>query len=171
MNSKERREVILNKLSKSSEPIKGSNLAEELNVTRQIIVKDIAIIRASGNKIIATPSGYIIEDKRKAGIDRVLALKHEENQIEDELSTIIKYGGIIKDVIVEHPLYGEIKGNLMIKTQFDIINFINKMNKSKAEPLMKLTKGVHLHTVEAENEEIMARIIKELEEKKYLVTD
>lgn len=171
MNSKERREIILNKLNENIEPLKGSSLAEELNVTRQIIVKDIAIIRASGIKIIATPSGYIIEDKRKIGIERVLALKHDENQIEDELSTIIKYGGIIKDVVVEHPLYGEIKGNLLIKTQYDIINFINKMNESKAEPLMKLTRGVHLHTVEAENEEIMDRIIKDLEEKRYLVTD
>lgn len=171
MISKERREIILNKLNKSSVPIKGSSLADELKVTRQIIVKDIAIIRASGHKIIATPSGYIIEDKREKGIERVLALKHNQNQIEDELSTIVKYGGIIKDVIVEHPIYGEIKGNLLIKTQFDIINFLDKMNDRKAEPLMKLTRGVHLHTVEAENEEIMERIIKELEDKKYLVTD
>lgn len=171
MNSNERRETILNKLNSGNEPIKGSYLAEELNVTRQVIVKDIAIIRASGIKIIATPSGYMIEDKRKIGFERIIALKHENEEIEDELSTIIKYGGIVKDVIVEHPLYGEIKGNLMIKNQFDIINFINKMNKSKAEPLMKLTKGVHLHTIEAESEEILQRIIKELEEKKYLITD
>lgn len=171
MNSKGRREIIINKLNKSPDPIKGSYLADEFNVTRQVVVKDIAIIRASGIKIIATPSGYMIEDKRRPGAQRVLALKHEENQIEDELSTIIKYGGIVKDVVVEHPLYGEIKGNLMIKTQFDIINFINKMNESKAEPLMNLTKGVHLHTIEADSEEVLQRIIKELEEKKYLVTD
>lgn len=171
MNSKERREIILNKLNNTLSPLKGSILAQELYVTRQVIVKDIAIMRAGGINIIATPSGYIIENKINKGVERILVLKHNEEEIEDELLSIVKYGGIIKDVIVEHPLYGEIKGNLMIKTQFDIINFINKMNKYKAEPLMKLTNGVHIHTVEAENEIVMDRIIKELSNKKYLITD
>ena len=54
MNSKERREYIKNLLMKNNTTYKGQFLAEELGVTRQVIVKDIAIIRAEGVNIIAT---------------------------------------------------------------------------------------------------------------------
>lgn len=171
MDSKERREIIKGKLINSKEPLKGILLAEDFNVTRQIIVKDIAILRAEGFNILATPSGYIIEEKRSNNIIKVIALKHIEEDIENELGIIVKYGGVIRDVIVEHPLYGEIKGNLMIKTQFDIINFLNKKKENKAEPLMKLTGGVHLHTIETQTEEIMNLITDELKERKYLIID
>ena len=59
MGSIERREEIMKMLVESSRAIKGTELASLFNVTRQIIVKDIAILRAAGNNIIATPDGYI----------------------------------------------------------------------------------------------------------------
>ena len=60
MNTKERRELLLSILNKSTNPIKGDELANILNVSRQVIVKDIALIRATGVDIIATPQGYVI---------------------------------------------------------------------------------------------------------------
>lgn len=171
MNSKERRDHIKNLLIKSSIPEKGSILAQSLGVTRQIIVKDIAILRAEGVKIIATPEGYLVPSENKNGIKKVLAVYHDKNQMYDELETIVKNGGIIHDVIVEHPVYGEIKGMLMIKNLYDLESFIKKFNDYSAEPLSKLTKGVHIHTIEAENQDIMDRIIRELKNKKYLVCD
>src|SRR5690242_14236972 len=112
MSSSERREHILKDLIGSTKPIKGTDLANNYSVTRQIIVKDIAILRAKGNKIIATPDGYIVgkEDNR---IKEIIAVIHDESKLSEELNIIIKYGGIIEDVIVEHPIYGEIKGMLM----------------------------------------------------------
>lgn len=172
MNSKERRNYIEDLLKKSSKPEKGHILAEELGVTRQVIVKDIAILRAEGKKIIATPEGYIIpKEEQKILIKKVIAFSHETENIEDELKSIVKFGGIVEDVIVEHPLYGEIKGMLMVKTFYDVENFMKKIEKCKAEPLLILTGGIHLHTVTAESEEIMNSIIKELKEKNYLVSD
>lgn len=172
MNSKERRKRIEELLKKNRNPEKGHILAEELGVTRQIIVKDIAILRAEGKKIIATPEGYMMpKEEQKILIKKVIALSHETEDIEDELSTIVKFGGIVKDVIVEHPLYGEIKGMLMIKTFYDIENFMKKIEKCKAEPLLILTGGIHLHTVLVENEDIMENILKELKNKNYLVSD
>ena len=171
INSKDRRIQIINRLYDSKKPVKGQNLAQEFNVTRQIIVRDIAILRAEGNNIIATPDGYIINDNKKLVLSRVIAVNHDRNDIYDELKTIIKYGGTVKDVTIEHSIYGEIRAMLMIKTLFDADNFVKKINNNNAEPLSRLTKGVHLHTIEAENNEILDQIISALKEKGYLVCD
>lgn len=169
MDSKSRREDILIRLIESVTPIKGTDFAKLYNVTRQIIVKDIAILRAKGNKIIATPDGYIItsEDNR---VRTILAVCHKSNRIEEELEIIIKYGGIIEDVIVEHPLYGEIKGILMIKNLNDLNNFIKRYENNKAKPLSVLTNGVHIHTISADNEENMELIKKELKESGFIIS-
>lgn len=171
MNSKERRRYIEELLKRSDMPQKGHALAEELGVTRQIIVKDIAILRAEGKKIIATPEGYLMPNEQKTLIRKVMAFSHKPDDIEDELKTIIRFGGIIEDVIIEHSLYGEIKGMLMIKTFYDVENFIKKINANKAEPLLVLTGGIHLHTISAESDEIIENITRELKSKMYLVSD
>lgn len=44
----------------------------------------------------------------------------------EEMSIVIKYGGIIEDVIVEYLLYGEIKGMFMIKNFNELNKFIMK---------------------------------------------
>lgn len=171
INSKDRRIEIIKKLQDYDNPIKGQKLAEIFNVTRQIIVRDIAILRAEGNNIIATPDGYIINDNTKLVLSKVIAVNHDKDDIYDELETIIKYGGTVKDVVIEHSIYGEIRGMLMIKTLFDADNFVKKINNNNDEPLSRLTKGVHLHTIEAENNEILEQIVSELKEKGYLVCD
>lgn len=171
MNSEERRTLIYDFLDKSSEPLKGERLARKLGVTRQIIVKDIAILRASGSKIIATPKGYIVSQIKKNNISKVLAVSHSPEEIEEELETIVKFGGIIEDVIIEHKLYGEIRGILMIKTLYDIQNFMSKLKKLQAEPLSILTGGIHLHTIIVEDEGCLKNIIDELKKKNFLIAD
>ena len=170
MNSVERRKYIEEVLIKSDSAQKGNDLAHELSVTRQIIVKDIAILRAEGKKIIATPDGYIVPSDQKCYIKRVVAISHSAEQIQDELEIIVKFGGIIEDVIIEHPIYGEIRGMLMIKTLFGIQNFIEKVKSNNAEPLSMLTGGVHLHTIVVENEDILDKILTELKNKGYLIS-
>jgi transcriptional regulator of NAD metabolism len=171
MNSKERRAYILKKLVACEEPQKGNLLALEIGVTRQIIVKDIAILRAEGKNIIATPEGYIITKEQRPKVKRIIAVCHNSDFIEEELEIIVKYGGVVEDVIVEHPLYGEIKGMLMIKSKNDINNFMHKFKNGKVEPLLRLTGGVHIHTIEAETEEIMAEILSELEKRDFIACD
>ncbi|QPW57835.1 transcription repressor NadR [Clostridium botulinum] len=168
MDSKQRREYIKEILNNSLEPKKGQEFASRLGVTRQIIVKDIAILRASGLNIIATPEGYIIPKNDKHLLEKIVAVCHGRDSIEEELQCIVKYGGIIKDVVVEHPLYGEIKSMIMVKTLYDVEKFIEKINNEKAEPLLSLTSGVHLHTIQCENEGIMKEIIKKLKTKDIL---
>jgi transcriptional regulator of NAD metabolism len=171
MNSKDRRLYIEKILKSNNQPRKGHILAQNLGVTRQIIVKDIAILRAEGKKIIATPEGYLISNEEENQIKKVMAFSHKSDDIEDELKTIVNFGGVIEDVIVEHNLYGEIKGMLMIRNFYDIENFINKLNEHKAEPLLILTGGIHLHTISAKDMKTIENIIKELKNKKYLISD
>ncbi len=171
MSSKDRRKLIEELLIKRAEPQKGNNLAVELGVTRQVIVKDIAILRAEGINIIATPEGYMMPKESNLKIKRVIAVSHRPNEIEDELTCIVKFGGKVEDVIIEHPLYGEIRGMLMLKNLYDVQSFMQKCKEYKAEPLSALTRGVHIHTIEAENEETIERILSELKTKGYLISD
>ncbi|NOH16923.1 transcription repressor NadR [Clostridium cochlearium] len=169
MDYLQRRDYIKEALINSESPIKGQEFADKLGVTRQIIVKDIAILRAAGIDIIATPEGYIMNKKDKHLNSKIIVLSHRRAEIEDELKTIVKYGGIVRDVIVEHQLYGEIKAILMIKTIDDVDKFVKKFNEYNAEPLLKLTNGLHIHTILTETKEQMNNIIDELDKKRYLI--
>ena len=171
VNSKERRERILKKLLVTKEPKKGQELGEEMGVTRQVIVKDIAILRAEGHNIIATPDGYIIASAQPNKVKRIIAVCHNVGQMEDELRTIVKYGATVEDVIVEHPLYGEMRGMLMIKTLKDVESFVERFYKDNAQPLSRLTDGVHMHTVVADSQEVIDNLLKELKEKGMLACD
>ena len=170
MNSIERRDNIINLLLESNEPIKGNVIAKKYSVTRQVIVKDIAILRAKGKNIIATPDGYII-NKNENKVKAIIAVTHNEEEMFDEMSIVIKYGGTIEDVIVEHPLYGEITAMLMIKNYNELNKFVQKYQEQRARLLSVLTNGVHLHTISAENEDDINLIISELKKCNFIVSD
>lgn len=171
MESKERRKYILEKLKKSDQPIKGTELAKMFDVSRQVIVQDIAILRAQGEEILATPQGYLILNKAPdSQITKTIVCKHTKyEEIDDELKTIVDLGGKVLDVIVEHPIYGEIKSPLMINSRAEIEEFMKKLRNRQAEPLASLTDGIHLHTIKVPNEEIFEKIEKSLSEKGYLI--
>lgn len=170
MNSIERREDIYKLLLKSDIPLKGVDIAKKYLVTRQVIVKDIAILRAKGQNIIATPDGYIVS-KNDNKVKAIIAVNHSEEEMIEEMSIVIKYGGIIEDVIVEHPLYGEIRGMLMIKNYNELNKFIKKYRDQDARLLSVLTKGIHIHTIAAESNEDIDSIISELKEHNFIVSD
>ena len=170
MNSIDRRDNIIKLLLESDEPIKGNIIAKKYSVTRQVIVKDIAILRAKGKSIVATPDGYII-NKKESKVKAIIAVTHNEEEMFNEMSIVIKYGGIIEDVIVEHPLYGEITAMLMIKNYNELNKFVQKYQEQKARLLSVLTNGVHLHTISAESEDDINLIISELKKNNFIVSD
>lgn len=169
MDSESRRQAILKTITESNRVMSGSKLSKLFNVTRQVIVQDIAILRAAGYDIIATPQGYMIPRFRKSEYSRIFAVKHSAEQIWDELSGIINLGGRVLDVIIEHPLYGEFKGQLMITSIDELKRYLARMAKASAEPLSALTEGVHLHTVEADNIDVLNQIETMLVEKGLLL--
>ena len=164
MIASKRRESIVELLLREKAPIKGVDLAIKFNVTRQIIVKDVAILRAKGSNIIATPDGYMFNDDNGSRVRSIIAVNHDKDDMIKELEIVIKYGGIIEDVIVEHPIYGEIKGLLMIKNLNDLNRFKKSFDLSESTPLSSLTNGVHLHTISVDTKENMEFIKKELKE-------
>jgi len=168
--SEERRRLLVEKLTQSRDPITGSDLAEFYGVSRQVIVQDIAIIRAKGVPVLATSSGYLIQSKStKDRLIKTFVSKHNGfERMEEELLIIIDYGGKIIDVIVEHPVYGDIVGTLLIATREDVSKFVEKVKSTDSKPLSSLTKGDHIHTIEVPSEKIFELILNELREKGFV---
>lgn len=165
MDGKKRRNQLVEKLKITGTPVTGSALAQILGVSRQIVVGDIAILRAAGVEIYSTPQGYLIPVVRAQSIISVkIACHHGWDKLAEELAIIIDNGGKIMDVIVEHPVYGELKANLMLASRHDLTEFLYKLKTSGAEPLSAVTGGVHLHTVEVPSLKVLHRIEKELDE-------
>ncbi len=163
----DRKTKIIEIINSSDKPVSASKIAKELGVSRQIIVGDVALLRASGEDITATPRGYILETNRSNYY--TIAVKHNNDQLEEELNTIVDLGGKVEDVIVEHPLYGEIKGNLHIYSRYDVSKFMSAVKDRDVTPLSLLTDGVHLHTITAPDEETLERIKEALDEKHILL--
>ncbi|OCL26619.1 transcriptional regulator [Orenia metallireducens] len=168
MSAEDRRRMLLNKLKKESRPMIGSDLADVFGVSRQVIVQDIALLRAQGEEILATARGYMVPQDSNM-VEKTVACKHKPEDIEEELLTVIKYGGRIRDVIVEHPIYGEIKGMLMVQNRKDLEDFLENYRGEDVKPLSTLTEGVHLHTIEALNQEVLELIEDKLREKGFLL--
>ena len=163
----DRKEKIIEEIKKSNKPISASTLAKKLGVSRQIIVGDVALIRASGTNIIATPRGYILDSKQQ-NQTYTIAVNHSQEQMADELYTIVDLGGRAIDVIVDHPVYGQLTGKLHLSSRYDVDQFIKKVNNNQAKPLSQLTDGLHLHTIQCPNEDTYQRIVSALDEKGYL---
>ena len=62
MNARERRRAIMAVLEGAKEPVSGSALAREVGVSRQVVVQDIALLRADGHDIVATNRGYVLQE-------------------------------------------------------------------------------------------------------------
>ncbi len=149
-----RRERIL-ALLKAGGCLTGAELARRLGVSRQVIVQDIAILRAAGEDIVATPQGYRLGTGVVAPYRVVLAVRHRPEQTRSELETMVDCGLRVLDVVVEHPVYGELRGLLMLSSRQDVAAFLDRVARSGAALLSTLTSGVHLHTVEASHPEAL----------------
>lgn len=157
MDAESRRRQILEKLKDRTAPVSASALAAEFDVSRQIIVGDIALLRASGSAVSSTPRGYILT-RPASGVIRQIACRHDSAQMQNELYAIVDQGCTVIDVIVEHPLYGQLTGNLALSSRYDVDQFISRCARSEALPLSFLTEGIHLHTISCPDEAAFLRV-------------
>ncbi|WP_099157619.1 transcription repressor NadR [Virgibacillus ndiopensis] len=150
----ERRQLILSWLKESSEPLSGKILAERTNVSRQVIVQDVSLLKAKSEPIIATSRGYVYfkENNEIPKFTRIIAVCHRAEETADELYTLVDHGVTVQNVMVEHPIYGDITGSLMVKNRRDVDAFLDELKKTQAALLSELTEGVHLHTIEADTQ-------------------
>ncbi|MFA9424262.1 MAG: transcription repressor NadR [Sedimentibacter sp.] len=159
MLSDERRNNIEIELRNNTEPISATSLAKKFYVSRQVIVGDIALMRAAGLEISATPRGYVINSKDEKNHNiYTIACCHDEYNMAAELYAVVDNGGTLLDVTVEHPIYGQIVGQLQISSRYDADLFLKKVKNDQAQPLMRLTGGIHIHTIKCDNEEAFIRI-------------
>lgn len=113
MNAESRRARILSILREES-PVTGSSLAARLGVTRQVIVQDITILRAQGERIIATPRGYtMLDESSPPGVTKLVAVRHSPEETAAELYAMVDAGAEVLDVIVDHPIYGHSRGRFL----------------------------------------------------------
>jgi transcriptional regulator of NAD metabolism len=150
-------------------PILGGELARRFHVSRQCLVQDIAILRATGEEILSTPQGYRLPGGSTDAHRAILACKHAPERTEEELHILVDHGVKILDVIVEHPLYGELRGALMIESRADVQDFLARVRTSHAALLSSLTDGVHLHTIEASRPEMISRAKARLRARGFLL--
>ena len=168
MKAEERREAILSRLKNSAAPLSAAALAREYGVSRQVVVGDIALLRAYGSEISATPRGYVLE--RDTGmIVRTLACTHSAGDMKRELEIMVDNGCVVRDVIVEHPIYGQLTGSLELKSRYDVKSFAER--SKEALPLSSLTDGLHLHTLLCPDEEAFLRVVAELGEAGFLLEE
>ena len=187
--SEARRASLLDALRSANVPVSGGQLANTLNVSRQIIVQDIALLREAGASIVATTKGYVLADAAQTAAQnatqtmaqnaeqpavhldepaRTFKLHHEVEQTRDELQTIIALGGRVHNVSISHRAYGRITAPLEIANQADIERFINDIESGKSSPLSTATSGYHYHLVSAPSDEALEAIGRALADKGFL---
>ena len=157
MRAEERRAAILEILRGGGKPVSATTLAGRFSVSRQIIVGDIALLRAAGANISATPRGYVILGET-SGIVRRVACQHGAAGMEAELNAVVDQGCTVVDVIVEHPVYGQLTGSLQLSSRYDVQQFLRRCAASDAQPLSLLTEGIHLHTLACPDQAAFDRV-------------
>jgi transcriptional regulator of NAD metabolism len=163
MQSSERRARIEAILKESNKPVSATNLASLFDVSRQVIVGDVALLRASGLDIQATPRGYALTLQEDKGFVGIIACRHTKEAMQTELYTIIDNGGSILDVVVDHPIYGQLVGQLQIFSRYDADHFLRQIEVEQAQPLSRITDGIHLHHIRCQDEAAFGRIHAALE--------
>ena len=166
MSGEERRGKIIQALKNSDKAVSATTLAKEFDVSRQVIVQDVALLRANGKNIFSTNRGYLIQEDEET--TRVFKVQHEDDEVEKELTTIVDLGGTVEDVFVYHKVYGVLRAEMNIKSRMDIRNYMEEISSGKSSLLKNVTSGYHYHTVRAERVEILDMIQEELQKKGLL---
>ena len=166
MKAGERREQLKKILAQSAVPVSGSALAKMLSVSRQVIVTDIAILRAEGFEIISTSQGYITPEIKQC--KRIFKVHHTREECESELNLFVDCGAVVKDVFVSHRAYGVLRGELDIRSRLDVQAFLESIRSGKSTLLSSTTEGYHYHTLLAPSESVLDTIENRLWEMGFL---
>ena len=167
MTAAERRKSILSALQTADKPLSATLLAGQLSVSRQIIVGDVALLRAAGADITATPRGYVLG--RTAGKRHTVACCHSSENMRRELELMVDHGCTVEDVAVEHSVYGQLVGRLDLSSRYDVAEFIRKVSEHDAKPLAVLTDGIHLHTLRCPDDDAYRSLLAALRREGFLV--
>ena len=170
MTGEARRTKIRQMLQETTQPLTGTALARELHVSRQVIVQDIALMRAEHLPIMSTNKGYLLRPAvaGRSQPKRVFFVRHSTDRVPEEFMAVIDLGGRVVDVFVEHELYGTIRADLLIENAQDAREFAERLDNCRDNPLKVLTDDCHYHTVTAPSEKLLDLIERELKIRGFL---
>lgn len=168
MKANERRAEILSLIDNSQNPVAANILSEKYGVSRQVIVQDIAILRAQGYGVISTNRGYVL-DSGATRYERVYKCRHNLNELIHESEIVINNGGTVEDIFVNHRVYGKISARLELSTMRHAEELYRSLMAGASKPLMSVTDGYHYHTVSAQSEEALEKIEQELRKEGILI--
>lgn len=153
----DRRSFILQLLKDNPKPLTGSELATRTNVSRQVIVGDITLLKAKNEPIIATSQGYMYlkQNLGTPAFERTIACKHSPKDTAKELNLLVDHGVLVKDVKIEHPVYGDLTASIMVSNRQEVKQFLENIQNTKAALLSELTDGIHLHTISASTTKVL----------------
>ncbi|TQS74200.1 transcription repressor NadR [Ornithinibacillus gellani] len=171
MSSSDRQQLILERLTNADHPITGSEFAQLTSVSRQVIVQDVSIMKAKKIPIIATSQGYLLVDREAepAACTQIIVCQHTPEQTKEELYVLVDHGVFVKDVIVEHAVYGDLTASVMVGNRMEVDQFVQRITETEAAYLSTLTKGIHLHTLEADSMEKIIAACQALERAGILI--
>lgn len=167
MDQESRRKKIVHELEGSDCPLAGGELAQRCQVSRQVVVQDIAILRREGHPIVGTHTGYVL-----AGRDmhrRLIKCRHSLDEMADEMYAVVDLGATMEDVFVNHRTYGVISASLDARSRHDVDVFLEGIRTGHSTPLMLVTSGYHFHHISAPSEEILDAVEETLGKRGYLV--
>ena len=167
----DRRIFLLNQLKSTNQALTGSDLAKLANVSRQVIVNDMNLLKAKNEPILSTSQGYLYLSNENNHFERKIVSQHTPEQTKEELFTIVDCGATVKSVIVEHPIYGEITANLHLSSRLEVDTFIQQIKETNAALLSTLTDGTHLHVISASSEQILNQVEHALRNKGFILED
>lgn len=167
MIGSKRRENIIKQMQESKIPLSGQKLAEIYGVSRQVIVQDIALIRAAGHDVISTNRGYVLNSLQN--VSRIYHVCHSDEMLETELCSVVDLGGCVENVMVEHEVYGHLEANLNLNSRRKVMEFINEINSGQSSPLKNLTSNYHAHRITADSEATLDLIEEMLRDKGILI--
>ncbi len=165
MTGEERRKEILEMLG--TRPLPAARLAQTFGVSRQVVVQDVALLRAEGKEIVATNRGYILS--RGRACSRVFKVRHSDGETREELCLIVDEGGCAEDVFVHHKVYGTIRAHMGIDSRSKVGAFMAEIASGKSVFLKNITSDYHYHTVTAADEKTLDRIEEQLSRRGFLI--
>lgn len=166
----ERRLELLALLKNATQPLTGTDLAKHSNVSRQVIVNDMNLLKARNEPIVATSQGYIyMHNVQQTRIERKIVCTHAPSEAKEELFILVDCGVTVESVIVEHPVYGEITASIMVSNRIEVEHFVKRVQETNALYLSALTDGTHLHVISATSEENLNLAEEKLRKRGFLI--
>ena len=115
MNTAQRRTEILKLLQQEEKPVAARAMASQFGVSRQVIVQDMAVIRASTPGILSTTRGYVLQQDKDIACTREFKVRHGQEQAAEELNLIVDCGGRVKNISISHRVYGRVTAEMDIR--------------------------------------------------------